>query len=78
LLAATGLHTIATQVAPVLSAGIEKLETDTFKLQCFQSVTGVKFVVTATPLASDIDLFLQGVYELYADYVLKVRFNSFH
>jgi hypothetical protein len=29
-----GLHAIATQIAPVTSAGIEKLETDTFILQC--------------------------------------------
>ena len=42
-----GLHAIATQIAPVESQGIEKLETDTFRLQCFQSLTGVKFVVTA-------------------------------
>ena len=67
-----GLHAIATQIAPVLSVGIEKLETDTFKLQCFQSLTGVKFVVTALPGTNDVDQFLQSCYEIYSDYVLKV------
>jgi hypothetical protein len=67
-----GLHAIATQIAPIISLGIEKLETDTFKLQCFQSLTGVKFFVTALPGTPDVDNFLQETYVLYADYVLKV------
>jgi len=69
-----GLHAIATQIAPVVSAGIEGLQTDTFKLQCFQSLTGVKFVVTATPETMDLDALLKNIYELYADYVLKNPF----
>lgn len=52
--------------------GIESLETDTMVLQCFQSLTCVKFVVTATPGTPDLDILLQTVYDLYADYVLKV------
>ncbi len=44
------------------------------KLQCFQSLTGVKFVITATPGTADMDALLQMVYELYADYVLKNPF----
>jgi len=31
-----GMHAIASQIAPVVSGGIEKLETGSFKLQCFQ------------------------------------------
>lgn len=69
-----GLHAIATQIAPIISAGIEKLQTDTFKLQCFQSLTGVKFVITATPDTEDLLALLKSVYELYADYVLKNPF----
>ncbi len=68
-----GLHAITTQIAPVISQGIEKLETDTFTLQCLQTLTGVKFIVTATPGTSDVDNLLQGTYELYSDYVLKVH-----
>ena len=44
------------------------------KLHCFQSLTGVKFVVTATQGTTDLDLLLQNIYELYADYVLKNPF----
>ena len=68
-----GLHTIAPQIAPVVSLGIERLETNTLVLQCLQTLTGAKFVVTATPGTTDLDVFLQSVYELYADFVLKVN-----
>lgn len=69
-----GLHAIATQIAPIVSAGIEKLQTDTFKLQCFQSLTGVKFVITATPDSTELEPLLKSIYEIYADYVLKNPF----
>jgi hypothetical protein len=71
-----GLHSIATQIAPVISAGIERLETDTFVLQCLQTLTGIKFVITASPGTTELDLLLQGIYEIYSDYVLKVPFLS--
>jgi hypothetical protein len=67
-----GLHAIATQVSPVVTSGIEKIETSTFKLRCFQSLTGVKFVVTASVGSTDLESLLQGIYEIYSDYVLKV------
>jgi hypothetical protein len=69
-----GLHAIATQIAPVQSLGIQKLDTDVMKLHCFQSLTGVKFVVTATQGTTDLDVLLQNIYELYAEYVLKNPF----
>lgn len=68
------------KVAPVPSSGIEKLETDTFKLQSFQTLTGVKFVITAEAGTPDLGAVLQEIYELYTDYVLKVTtvvFSSF-
>lgn len=68
------LHAIASQVAPVPSSGIEKLETDTFKLQSFQTLTGVKFVITAEAGTPDLGAVLQEIYELYTDYVLKNPF----
>jgi len=69
-----GLDAIATQIAPVVCAGIDRFETDSFKLQCFQSLTGVKFIVTATPETSDLDALLFAIYDIYADYVLKNPF----
>jgi hypothetical protein len=88
-----GLHAIATQIAPIVSSGIEKMETDTFVLQCLQTLTGlyyyfyfyhsinniltgVKFVITATPGTTEINELLHGIYEIYADYVLKVSLRS--
>eukprot|EP01039_Chlorochromonas_danica_P018575 gene18575-22366_t len=69
-----GLHAIAQQIAPIVSGGIERLETETFILQCFQTLTGVKFVVTAAPGTPDLDALLRGIYEVYSDYVLKNPF----
>ena len=56
----------------MISAGIESLETDTFRLQCYQTATGTKFFITAEPGTPDLDTVLHHIYELYADYVLKV------
>jgi trafficking protein particle complex subunit 4 len=60
-------------VAPIHSHGIERLETDTLIIQCFQTLTGAKFVVTATPGTTELETLLQNIYEIYADYVLKVH-----
>ncbi|KAJ0396981.1 hypothetical protein ATCC90586_008998 [Pythium insidiosum] len=60
------------QAAPVASGGIESLETDTFRLQCFQTPTGIKFFITAALGTPDLDHALRTIYELYVDYVLKV------
>ena len=66
------LHAIVGQVAPIKSDGINKLDTDTFTLLCLQTLSGVKFVVTAAPGTPDLEAFLKTLYELYSDYVLKV------
>ena len=68
------LHAIAKQIAPLASSGIEKLETDTFRLQCFQTLTGVKFVLGADAGTPALDVALRMIYELYSDYVLKNPF----
>ena len=70
------LFEIVKQVAPTPSGGIEKIETTSFKLNCFQTLTGVKFVVTATPdmQCEHLDSLCYKVYELYADFALKNPF----
>jgi hypothetical protein len=70
------LHAIATQLSPVSPAGggIRVLDTDTFRLECFQTATGVKFFVVADPGAVGLAATLHEVYELYTDYVLKSPF----
>ena len=34
----------------------------------------MKFVITSTPTVTDLDALLQGIYELYSDYVVKNPF----
>uniref|UniRef100_A0A914HTY1 Trafficking protein particle complex subunit n=1 Tax=Globodera rostochiensis TaxID=31243 RepID=A0A914HTY1_GLORO len=74
------LYTIATQLSPASkSTGIEVLETSQFKLQCFQSITGVKFVVILVNTytnTQNVEPLLRKIYELYADYALKNPFYS--
>jgi len=69
------LHAIASQVSPVPhSGGIEVLQTDSVTVQCFQTLTGIKFFLTSDIDDKNLDHFLRKVYELYADYVLKNPF----
>jgi hypothetical protein len=71
------LFAIASQLSPEpKSSGIEVLEADTFRLHCFQTLTGVKFMVVAENSQSGMDVLLKKIYELYSDYVLKNPFYS--
>jgi hypothetical protein len=54
--------------------GINEILTDTFRLQCYQSFTGVKFVLVSDPTNKDQDHCLKLVYEAYADHVSKNPF----
>ncbi|QKX55301.1 uncharacterized protein TRUGW13939_02393 [Talaromyces rugulosus] len=55
-------------------SGIEVLETDRFRLSCFQTLTGTKFLLFTDPLMTNIDTVLKKIYDLYADYVMKNPF----
>ncbi|KAM4651940.1 trafficking protein particle complex subunit 4 [Discoglossus pictus] len=71
------LFAIGSQLSPEPgSSGIELLETDTFKLHCYQTLTGIKFMVLADPRQAGIDSLLRKIYELYSDYALKNPFYS--
>eukprot|EP00128_Syssomonas_multiformis_P003909 Colp12_sorted_trinity150504_noHs@21160 len=71
------LYAITSKVSPEnKSSGIEVLETDTFRLQCFQTLTGTKFFVIAAPEDKGLDSVLKQINELYADFVLKNPFYS--
>ncbi|KAL4741258.1 Longin-like domain-containing protein [Aspergillus similis] len=54
--------------------GLETLETDKFRLTCFQTLTGTKFLLFTDPLMDNVDVVMKGIYELYADYVMKNPF----
>jgi hypothetical protein len=71
------LFAIASQLSPEpRSSGIEILEADTFRLHCFQTLTGVKFIVVAEPQQTGMDILLKRIYEHYADFALKNPFYS--
>jgi len=71
------LYALAVQLSPEQgSSGILELESDTFKLHCNQTLTGIKFIVVAEHKQVGIEQLLEKLYELYADYALKNPFYS--
>lgn len=57
-------------------SGIELMETNNFRLNCYQTLTGVKFLVISDLRDNtNKELLLKKIYELYTDYALK---NPFH
>lgn len=73
----------------VNKTGLESIETDSFNLYVFQTLTGVKFIiitspVTASPMSrgelnnqlESINQYFKHIYVLYSDYVMKDPFYS--
>ncbi|KAI9759172.1 MAG: hypothetical protein M4579_002545 [Chaenotheca gracillima] len=56
------------------ATGVEVLESENFRLQCFQTLTGTKFLLFTEPHQPNVDVIMRRVYELYADYVMKNPF----
>ena len=54
--------------------GIEVLESSQFRLTCFHTFTGTKFLLFTEPNQPNVDVIIRKVYELYADYVMKNPF----
>ncbi|BFZ56851.1 Trafficking protein particle complex subunit 4 [Savitreella phatthalungensis] len=74
-----GVHAISSQISPLgVKGGLELLETDTFRLHCFQTLTGTKILVVTDVRAQreGVDAVFRNVYQLYADYVLKNPFYT--
>lgn len=72
------INPIAAQQSPAqlaMNKGLELLETDTFKLYCLQTVTGLKIVVTGD-CASQLDNVPAKIYGIYSDYVMKNPFYT--
>jgi len=59
---------------PEAPSGIEVLETENFRLQCFSTLTGTKFLLFTEPQQPNIDATTKKIYELYTDYVMKNPF----
>lgn len=76
-----GVHAITARLSPfgasaggMPSSGLEVMESEHFRMQCFQTLTGTKFLLFTEPQQPNIDVILRRVYELYADYVMKNPF----
>lgn len=76
-----GVHAITKSLTPSTMGipskdrtGIEVLESGMFRLSCFQTVTGTKFLLFTEPQQPNVETIMRKVYELYADYVTKNPF----
>ena len=54
--------------------GIETLESAFFRLTCFQTLTGTKFLLFTDPATPNVEVLNRGIYERYADFVMKNPF----
>jgi hypothetical protein len=68
------------KVRPDPPSGLEVLESETFRMQCFNTLTGTKFLLF-TELGppggpGNVEQYLRRIYDLYADYVTKNPFYS--
>ncbi|KAM0714868.1 hypothetical protein Q7P37_009332 [Cladosporium fusiforme] len=83
-----GIHAISRSINPAPApptqpntrrqptTGIESLESSHFRLTCFQTPTGVKFLLFTSPEQPNTDVVVKRCYELYGDYVVKNPFYS--
>ena len=73
------LYALAVQLSPERgSSGIRELETETFRLCCSQTLTGVKFLVVADPKQAGVDQLLDNVIELKSDGSFKLNMDYFN
>ncbi|OTB01533.1 hypothetical protein M426DRAFT_215169 [Hypoxylon sp. CI-4A] len=70
--AAAGGVTIPSRPEP--PSGLEVLESENFRLQCFNTLTGNKFLIFTDTMQANVDLVTRKVYDLYSDYVMKNPF----
>jgi hypothetical protein len=61
---------------PEPSSGLEVMETENFRMQCFNTLTGTKFLLFTETTQTNVDVTIKRIYDLYADYVMKNPFYS--
>lgn len=61
---------------PEPSSGLEVLDTENFRLQCFNTLTGTKFLLFSDTTQTNVDVIIRKTYDLYSDYVMKNPFYS--
>ncbi|RKF54587.1 Trafficking protein particle complex subunit 4, partial [Golovinomyces cichoracearum] len=67
-------HSLASTERPEAPSGLEVLESEHFRMQCFNTLTGTKFLLFSDPLQPNVDNIINKIYELYVDYVMKNPF----
>lgn len=71
------LHAISVEISPVpKSSGFTELECTTWKLNCLQTITGLKFIIFTDRPHQKSQEVLHDIYSRYADYVLKNPFYT--
>ena len=70
--AAGGLAGMTGRAEP--PSGLEVMESENFRLQCFNTMTGTKFLLFTDTMQPNVDAVVRRVYDLYADYVMKNPF----
>ncbi|EFY88669.1 Trappc4 protein [Metarhizium acridum CQMa 102] len=55
-------------IRPEPSSGLEVLETENFRLQCFNTMTGTKFLLFTDSTQANVDVTIRRIYDLYSDY----------
>ncbi|CAD0089921.1 unnamed protein product [Aureobasidium vineae] len=83
-----GIHAISRSLSPVApppappgnranhATGIQSLESSHFRLTCFQTPTGTKFLLFTSPEQPNTDQIARRCYDIYADYVMTNPFYS--
>jgi hypothetical protein len=61
---------------PTKATGIEVLESSHFRLSCYQTGTGTKFLLLTEPAQSNVEVTLRKCHELYVDFVMKNPFYT--
>ena len=59
---------------PEPPSGLEVLESENFRLQCFNTLTGTKFLLFTDTTQANVDVTVRRVYDMYTDYVMKNPF----
>ncbi|CAN6670372.1 hypothetical protein TRVA0_043S00210 [Trichomonascus vanleenenianus] len=69
------VHAMTTRVSPTgSSSGIQTMETAKYQFHCFQTLSGVKFLVVTDIGQFQPDVIINRIYSLYSDYVMKNPF----
>ena len=83
-----GIHAISRSINPALpqtqipgnrrppTTGIESVESSHFRLTCFQTPTGVKFLLFTSPEQPNTEIVVRRCYEIYGEFVMKNPFYS--